>query len=219
MIEGLIGRKIGMTEVFKEDGRAVPVTAIKVGPCFVVQKKTKDVDGYSALQLGFEDIKPQRVRKPLMGHFRKSGVPPLKVLKEFRVVEVVEDDLSSYKTGDVITGEIFKEGDLVDVTGTSKGRGFAGVMKRHGFSGGPDAHGSMTHRKPGSVGSHTYPAKVWKGQRMPGHYGAERVTMQGLSVVRVDKEKNLILVKGSVPGPSGGLVVVRHTKKGRIREG
>ncbi len=214
MIEGLIGKKIGMTEVFEEDGRVVPVTAIKAGPCFVVQKKTKDVDGYSALQLGFEDIKPQRVKKPLMGHFRKAGSPPLRALNEFRVVE---DDLGSYKAGDVITSEIFKEGDLVDVTGTSKGRGFAGVMKRHGFSGGPDAHGSMTHRKPGSVGSHSFPAKVWKGQRMAGHYGAERVTAQGLKIIRVDTEKNLILVKGSVPGPSGSLVVIKHTRKGRKR--
>ncbi|GBD37811.1 50S ribosomal protein L3 [bacterium HR37] len=214
MIEGLIGRKIGMTQFFLEDGTVVVATVIKAGPCFVVQKKTAEKDGYESVQLGFEEVKPQRVTKPLLGHFRKAGVPPLRFLREFRLLDGSLDD---YNPGDVVKVDIFKEGDIVDVTGKSKGRGFAGVMKRHGFSGQPDSHGGMAHRRPGSIGQHSFPARVWKGLRMAGHMGAETVTVQGLKVVKVDPERNLIMVKGSVPGPDGGMVIIKHTTKGRLR--
>lgn len=213
MIEGLIGRKIGMTELFLDDGTVVVATVIKAGPCFVVQKRNMERDGYEAVQLGFEEIKSQRLTKPFLGHLKKAGIRPLRFLREFRVGKGNIDD---YKTGDLVKADIFKDGDIVDVSGTSKGKGFAGVMKRHGFAGQPDSHGGMSHRKPGSIGQHSYPARVWKGIRMPGHMGAERVTMQGVRVVKVDNEKDLVMVKGSVPGPDGGMVIIKHTTKGRL---
>jgi large subunit ribosomal protein L3 len=212
MIEGLIGRKVGMTQMFLDDGTLLAVTVIKAGPCFVVQKKTSEKDGYEAIQIGFEEVKPQRATKPILGHFKKVGVPPLRFLKEFKVINGKADD---YKSGDLVRVDIFKEGDIVDITGKSKGKGFAGVMKRHGFRGQPDSHGGMSHRKPGSIGQHSYPARVWKGLKMAGHMGAKRVTMQGLRVVKVDAEKNLIIVKGSVPGPDNGMVILKHTTRGR----
>ncbi len=212
MIEGLIGRKVGMTQMFLDDGTLLAVTVIKAGPCFVVQKKISEKDGYEAIQIGFEEVKPQRATKPILGHFKKAGVPPLRFLKEFKVINGKADD---YKSGDLVRVDIFKEGDIVDITGKSKGKGFAGVMKRHGFRGQPDSHGGMSHRKPGSVGQHSYPARVWKGLKMAGHMGAKRVTMQGLRVVKVDAEKNLIIVKGSVPGPDNGMVILKHTTRGR----
>ncbi|MGH7793077.1 MAG: 50S ribosomal protein L3 [Thermodesulfobacteriota bacterium] len=212
MIEGLIGRKIGMTELFLHDGTFVVATVIKAGPCFVVQKRNAEKDGYEAIQLGFEEVKPQRITKAILGHLKRAGTGPLRFLREFKVLDGNIDD---YRTGDLVQADIFKDGDIVDISGTSKGKGFAGVMKRHGFAGQPDSHGGMSHRKPGSIGQHSYPARVWRGMKMAGHMGAGRVTMQGVRVVKVDPEKDLLLVKGSVPGPNGGMVIIRHTTKGR----
>jgi 50S ribosomal protein L3, bacterial len=212
MIEGLIGKKIGMMEMFLEDGTVVTVTAIEAGPCFIVQKRTAEKDKYGAIQLGFDEVKPQRVTKSLLGHFKKAGVPPLRFLGEFGVLNGNFDD---YQIGGVVKADVFKEGDIIDVTGTSKGKGFAGVMKRHGFQGQPDSHGGMSHRRPGAIGQHSYPARVWKGLKMAGHMGARSVTMQELKVIKVDLEKNLVMVKGSIPGPNGGTVILKHTTKGR----
>jgi large subunit ribosomal protein L3 len=216
MIEGLIGRKVGMTEIFLEDGTQVPATIIEAGPCFVVQKRDLEKDGYEAIQIGFEQVKPQRETKSLLGHFKKAGIPPVRFLVEFGILNGKVDD---YKSGDVIKADVFKTGDVIDITGTSKGKGFAGAMKRHGFSGQPDSHGGMSHRKPGSIGQHSYPARIWKGIKMPGHMGAEKVTMQGLRVIKVDPQKHLVLVKGSIPGPDGGLLILKHTRRGRVKSG
>jgi large subunit ribosomal protein L3 len=174
----------------------------------VVQKKTAEKDGYEALQIGFEEAKPQRVTKPMLGHFKKAGVSPLRHIAEFSATA------GDYKPGDEIKADIFKDGETVDVVGTSKGKGFAGVMKRHNFAGQPASHGGMAHRRPGGIGSNTYPARVWKGLRMPGHMGSERVTMQGVQIFKVDTDKNIIIIKGSVPGPRGGLVIIKRTSKG-----
>ncbi|MGQ0794499.1 MAG: 50S ribosomal protein L3 [Deltaproteobacteria bacterium] len=211
-MQGLIGRKVGMTEVFIQDGTLLPVTVVKLGPCFVTQKRTAEKEGYVAVQVGFEEVKPQRLTKPKLGHLKKASAPPLRVLKEFPLIGSAPDE---YNHGDVIKADVFKDGDMVDVTGTSKGKGFAGAMKRHGFAGQPDSHGGMSHRKPGSIGQHSYPARVWKGMRMPGHMGNVNVTSQGLQVVRVDLDNNLVIIKGSIPGPDGGLVFVKHATKGR----
>ncbi len=195
-----------MTQVLSDDGTAVPVTVIEVGPCVVVQRKTVARDGYEAVQLGLvEFVKEKRVGKPMAGHFKKAGVGPARFLRE---VSLSGDD--EVKTGDRVQVNIFNSSDRVHVTGTSKGRGFAGVIKRHGFSGGRGSHGSMFHRAPGSIGQSAYPSRVFKGTRMPGHMGAARVTIRGLRVHRVDEEKNLILVRGAVPGPNGGYVVVQR---------
>lgn len=210
MINGLIGKKIGMTEIFLDDGTVVVSTVIEAGPCFVVQKKTADKDGYEAVQIGFEGVKPQRVSKPLLGHFKKAGVPPLRHIIEF------DPEGEDYNLGDTIDAGIFKEGDIVDVVGNSKGKGFSGTMKRHNFRGQPASHGGMAHRRPGGIGQASYPGKVWKGMKMPGQMGNERVTVQGISVVRVDVEKNVLIVKGSVPGPNGGTLIIKRTTKGRI---
>jgi len=203
-MKAILGTKIGMTQVFDSEGHVVPVTVIEAGPCTVVQKKTVETDSYAAIQVGYGDVKESRLNKPMLGHFRKHGVEPKRVLREFRG----ETDLS---VGDKITVDIFSEGDLVDVTGISKGKGFQGVVKRHHFHGGPMSHGSMVHRKPQSSGA-TDAARVFKGVRKPGHMGHERVTVKRLKVVRVLPEKNLLLVKGAVPGPNGGLVTVRGAK-------
>ena len=206
MVDALLGKKVGMTQVLGEDGLAVSVTVIEVGPCVVVQRKTVARDGYEAVQLGLvEFVKEKRVGKPMLGHFKKAGVPPVRFLRE---VSLSGDD--DVKQGDRIQADIFNSSDRVHVTGTSKGRGFAGVIKRHGFSGGQASHGSMFHRAPGSIGQSAYPSRVLKGTRMPGHMGAARVTTRGLRVHRVDEEKNLILVRGAVPGPNGGYVVVQR---------
>jgi len=210
MINGLIGKKIGMTEIFLDDGTVVISTVIEAGPCFVVQKKTAGKDGYESVQIGFEEVKPQRVSKPLLGHFKKAGVPPLRHLTEFN------PEGEDYNLGDTIDTGIFKEGDIVDVVGNSKGKGFSGTMKRHNFKGQPASHGGMAHRRPGGIGQASYPGKVWKGMKMSGQMGNERVTVQGISVVRVDAEKNVLIVKGSVPGPNGGTVIIKRTTKGRI---
>ncbi len=206
MVNGLIGRKIGMTQLFSEDGRAVPVTVLRAGPCVVVQRKTRERDGYEAVQLGFVEDRPdRRATKPMRGHFEKAGVPPTRVLRE---VELGEGQ--DMQPGETVTCEIFAPGERVDVIGTSKGRGFQGVMKRHGFGGGRATHGSMFHRAPGSIGASAYPARVFAGMRMAGHMGARRVTVKGLEVVQVDPERNLLLVRGAVPGARGSLVVIRR---------
>lgn len=208
MQKAILGRKIGMTQVFTEDGVVIPVTVISAGPVAVVQKKTTENDGYEAIQVGFENAKEKAVTKPLKGHFAKAGVALKRVLREFRF-----DDCSTYNVGDQITAEVFAAGEKVDVTGTSKGKGFAGAIKRWGSHRGPMTHGSGYHRRPGSLGACSTPSRVMKNKKLPGHMGVERVTVQNLDVVRVDGEKNLILVKGAVPGPKGGLLIVKDTVK------
>ena len=210
MINGLIGKKIGMTEIFLDDGTVVISTVIEAGPCYVVQKKSAAKDGYESVQVGFEEVKPQRVTKPMLGHFKKAGVPPLRHLVEF------DPEGEDYNLGDSIDAGLFSEGEIVDVVGNSKGKGFSGTMKRHNFRGQPASHGGMAHRRPGGIGQASYPGKVWKGMKMAGQMGNERVTVQGLSVVKVDTEKNLLLVKGSVPGPNGSTVIIKRTTKGRV---
>ncbi|RKZ20013.1 50S ribosomal protein L3 [bacterium] len=202
---GLVGKKIGMTQVFREDGTVVPVTLIKAGPNFVVYRRTKEKDGYEAVALGFEEAK--RANRPMMGIFKKAGLPPLKKIVEFRV-----DDSSQFEPGQRIDVDILKEGEKVDVTGWEKGRGFQGVVKRHGFAGGPRSHGSKFHRIPGSVGATTDPGRVWKGKKLPGRMGNERVTIKNLEVVKVDREQGIVAVKGGVPGARNSWVIIR--KKG-----
>lgn len=205
MVQGLIGRKLGMTQVFDEAGRAVPVTVLEAGPCVVVQRKTRERDGYEAAQLGFVEGKaPRKVTRPRAGHFEKAGVPPTRVLREVPLVD--GEDASP---GDTITCSIFEPGARVEIVGRSKGRGFQGVVKRHGFGGGRATHGSMFHRAPGSIGQSAYPSKVLRGMRGPGHMGDRRVTVKGLTVVQVDAERNLVLIRGAVPGARGSLVVIR----------
>ncbi|NLN07101.1 MAG: 50S ribosomal protein L3 [Firmicutes bacterium] len=207
MKKAIIGKKLGMTQVFTPDGQVVPVTVIEAGPCFVVQKKSKAVDGYEAIQLGFGELARGRVNKPLSGHFQKAGITPKKYLREFRL-----DDVSSYEVGQEIKVDIFAEGEWVDVTAKSKGKGFAGAIKRHGQGRGPETHGSKYHRGPGSLGS-IDPARVFKGQTLPGRMGGKTVTVQKLQVVKVDADRNLLLVRGAVPGPRGGLVTVKDSVK------
>ncbi len=194
---GILGKKIGMTSIFDEHGEVIPCTIIEAGPCFVTQIKTKENDGYDAIQLGFEDKKPTRVTKPLLGHFERAGIPPKKVLREFKGF-----DVSNFKLGDVIKVEnIFSKGDIVSVSGNSKGRGFQGVVKRHHFGGGSVTHGQSDRvRAPGSIGGSSYPSRVFKGQRMAGRMGNKRTTIKNLKVVQIIPESNLLLVKGSVPG-------------------
>jgi len=209
-MKGLIGKKVGMTQYFDEQGRAIPVTVIQAGPCYVTQIRTPERDGYSAVQLGFEEVKAKRLTAGQRGHLKRAGVPPLRYLREFRV------DTVDVKEGDTLTVDVFQVGDKVDVTGTSKGRGFAGAVKRHGFAGGPKTHGQSDRwRATGSRGAATFPGKTWKGSRAPGHMGNRRVTVMGLTVVWVDPERNLLAVKGAVPGPKGGLVLIRESKKAK----
>lgn len=204
MVNTILGRKLGMTQVWGEDDNIVPVTVIQAGPCVVAQVKTIETDGYEAVQIGFGDIKEHRVNKPMKGHFAKAGIAPMRYLREVRV-----EDASQHSCGEVITVESFADTAKVDVTGVSKGKGFAGVIKRHHFAGGPGGHGSHFHRAPGSIGMCAYPSRVLKGMRMAGHMGCDRVTVKNLAVVRVDTDQNLILVKGAVPGGKGALVQVR----------
>ncbi len=205
MVAGIIGRKLGMTQIFGENGKVEPVTAIEAGPCVVTQIKTAAKEGYNAVQLGFGQTK--RLKSPQRGHLK--GLGQFKYLREFRV-----DETESIKVGDTIGVSLFKEGDVVDVTGVSKSKGFAGVVKRHGFAGGPKTHGqSDRHRHPGSIGSTTAPGRVWKGMRMAGHMGGERVTVRGLKVLGADADRNLLLVKGSVPGNRNGLLLIRKSSK------
>jgi large subunit ribosomal protein L3 len=209
MIKGLLGKKVGMTQLLQDDGTVVPVTVIQAGPCVVVQKKTKLKDGYDAVQLGFvEFIKPKRVNQPMTGHFKKANVAPARFVREL----IVQGDETA-NPGDKVMIDIFTQNELVHIVGTSKGRGFAGLIKRHHFRGGRATHGSMFHRAPGSIGSSAYPSRVLKGMRMAGHLGNERVTVQNLRVARIDQENNLLFVRGAVPGPAGGYLVVE--KSGR----
>ena len=204
-VAGIIGRKVGMTQVYAKDGRAIPVTVLEAGPCVVVQRKSKAKDGYSAVQLGLvEGRKVKRVNRPMKGHFDKAGLPPCKVLREFRV-----EDGDEVKVGDKVSVELFAPGDSVIVTGVSKGKGFQGVVKRHHFRGGAATHGSMFHRAPGSIGASAYPSRVLKGMRAGGHMGQDRVTVRNLEVVRIDAGNNLLVVRGAVPGSGGGYVVIR----------
>ena len=199
-VTGILGRKVGMTTIFDENGQEIPVTVVKAGPCYIVQRRTVEKDGYSAVQLGFEEIPERKVNKPMQGHFKKAGVKPCRFLAEFKIPPEAE-----VKVGDVVTVTIFQKGDKVKVTGKSKGRGFAGVMKRWGFGGYPDSHGAHFHRKPASHGPQG-PQRVIPGARLPGHYGNETITVRGLTVVDVLPERNLLVIKGSIPGPNGGLV-------------
>lgn len=208
MKKAIIGKKIGMTQIFTPEGKLVPVTVVEAGPCPVVQKKTIDNDGYESVQLGFCQKKTQRVNKPEKGHFAKSGVEVTRVLKEFKL-----DGAADMKLGDIVKVDVFVEGDKIDVTGTSKGHGFAGTVKRYGTHRGPMSHGSHYHRGPGSLGACASPAKVMKGKRLPGHMGVDKVTALNLEVVRVDSERNLLLIKGAIPGPRGGYVTVKNTVK------
>src|SRR5881392_1373637 len=210
MVDGLIGIKVGMAQVFEENGTVTPVTVIKAGPCVVVQKKVKEKDGYDAVQLGLvEFVRPDRVIKPLAGRFEKAGVPPVRVLREFRF----EDSSEAVKPGDqILLNQVFKVRDKVDVVGTSKGRGFAGLVKRHHFRGGAATHGSMFHRAPGSIGASAYPSRVLKGMRAAGHMGVDRVTVRNLRVLQVLPDEHTLVVQGAVPGPDGGYVMVRKAK-------
>jgi len=198
-----------MTRVFTPDGRWIEVTLVQAGPCTVVQRKTADNDGYDAVQLGFEEAKESRTTKPELGHFKKAGVSAKRVLREFAL-----DNASELKPGDTVGTEVFKAGDRVDVSGTTKGRGFAGVHKRLGYQGGPGSHGSNFHRRPGSIGQSAEPSEVYKGKGMPGHMGAVKRTTVNLEIIDIDAEKHLLAVRGAIPGATGGLVVVRHSVKG-----
>jgi len=208
MIEGLLGKKLGMTQLFGDDGKVTPVTVLEAGPCVVVQRKTVDRDGYEAVQIGMVDPKAaKRANKPTRGRHEKAGVPPTRIQREFAI-----DAGSEWKAGDQVLVEILQGVDKVDVIGTSKGKGFQGVMRRHGFGGGRASHGSMFHRAPGSIGQSAYPSRVLKGMRGPGHMGARRITVKNLKIVRIDAEKNLLLVRGAVPGAVGSTVMIRKSK-------
>jgi large subunit ribosomal protein L3 len=210
MTPGILGKKIGMTQVFRPDGQVVPVTLLKAGPCVVVQRKTPTVDGYDAVQLGFmEYVKAARLNKPAKGHLKKGSADGVKFMRELRM-QPGDDDL---KPGDKVLVDDFKPAQKVDVIGVSKGRGFAGVVKRHSFRGGDGSHGSMHHRAPGSIGASSYPSRVFPGTKMAGHMGTERVTVRNLEIVEVDAEDNVLVVKGAVPGPNGSYVVVRRARR------
>ena len=213
MKKAIVGKKVGMTQVFTPDGRLIPVTVIQAGPCPVVQKKTVETDGYEAVQVGFDEIPENRVKKlvnkPEAGHFKKAGVAPCRKLREFRF-----EDAASYEVGQVIKCDVFAEGDKVDISGISKGHGYTGAIQRWNQHTGPMAHGSKYHRGVGSLSANSDPSHVFKNKHMAGHYGVEKVTIQNLSVVRVDSERNLLLVRGAVPGPNGGTLIVREAVKG-----
>jgi len=213
-MKGILGKKVGMTQIFDDRGEVVPVTVIEAGPCYVAQIKTVERDGYSAVQLGFDEVKTKRLTRPQVRHLQKSNLPALRHLRE---IQVEPDDAPGFEEGEKLTVDIFEAGEYVDVTGTSKGRGFAGVVKRHGFSGGPKTHGqSDRHRAPGSIGACTTPGRVFKGKRMPGRMGGDRVTVQNLEVVLVDPERNLLALRGAVPGAKNGLVVIQQARKTRV---
>jgi large subunit ribosomal protein L3 len=209
-MKGILGIKLGMTQIFEEDGKVVPVTVVRVGPCRVVQRKTDGTDGYDAVQLGLvEDRPPRNVTRARQGHFDKVGVAPMRKLMEFHV-----DDGDPAEAGDEVKASVFQENDYVDVIGTSKGKGFQGVIKRHGFGGGKATHGSMFHRAPGSIGQSAYPSRVFPGVRMPGRMGGKRVTIKNLQVVKVNEEENLIYLRGAVPGARNSYVALREAKRG-----
>ncbi len=206
-MKGILGRKLGMTQVFTEDGVVVPVTVIQAGPVTVTQVKTEENDGYQAIQVGYDDVKEKALNKPKLGHQKAAGVVK-RHLKEFRV-----DSLDGYEVGQELKADIFEVGQKVDVTGISKGKGFQGVIKRHGQSRGPETHGSRYHRRPGSMGGASFPARVFKNKKLAGHMGSERVTVQNLDIVRIDADQNVILVKGAVPGPKGSVVTIKDAVK------
>lgn len=209
MKKAILGRKIGMTQIFDKNGKVIPVTVVEAGPCVVSQKKTVETDGYNAVQIGFGDVRPKLVNKPMKGHFDKSDVTPKKVLKECRL-----EDISGYNVGDIIKADVFANGEKVDVVGTSKGKGYAGVIKRWNFGRLKESHGTgPVVRKGGSIGACSDPSRVFKGKKMSGHLGAERVTVQNLTVAKVDAENNLIAIKGAVPGPNGGIVMISDSVK------
>ncbi len=208
MKKAIIGKKLGMTQIFDEKGRVIPVTIIEAIPNVVAQVKTIETDGYNAIQLAYGEVKESKVNKPVKGHFAKAGITPKKHLREFRV-----DSVEEYKVGDEIKADTFTAGDKIDVQGTSKGKGFQGVIKRHGQSRGPMGHGSMYHRRPGSMGPTSTPGRVFKGKKLPGHMGVDTITIQNLDVVKVDMDKNVILVKGSVPGVKGAILKIRTSVK------
>ena len=208
MKKAILGTKIGMTQIFNEDGKVVPVTVILAGPCTVVQKKTAETDGYEAVQVGYGEVKEKNLNKPMKGHFAKADIAAKKYLREFRL-----EDVSGLNVGDEIKADIFEAGEKVDVTGTSKGKGFAGPMKRWGLHRGPMSHGSGYHRGSGSMGACSSPGRVMKGKKLPGHMGVETVTVQNLEIVKVNAEENIILIKGAVPGAKGGLITIRNSVK------
>ncbi len=208
MSVGILGTKLGMTQVFDEEGRAIPVTVVQAGPCTVTQIKTKQTDGYTSVQLGYDEVKPKVLNKPELGHLAKSSAPPLRHLREYRL-----DDTAQFELGQALRADLFTPGQIVDVTGTSIGRGFAGYQKRHNFKRGPMAHGSKNHRLPGSTGAGTTPGRTFPGKRMAGRLGGTRVTIRKLQVVRVDAERNLLLIKGAVPGKPGALLSIAPTNK------
>ena len=208
MKKAILGTKIGMTQIFDESGKVIPVTVVLAGPCTVVQKKTTETDGYDAVQVGFGEVKEKNLNKPMKGHFAKADTAAKKYLREFRL-----EDISSLNVGDEIKADIFEAGEKVDVTGISKGKGFAGPMKRWNLHRGPMAHGSGYHRGSGSMGACSSPGRVMKGKKLPGHMGVDRVTVQNLEIVKVDAEENIILIKGAVPGNKGGLVTVKNSFK------
>ncbi len=210
MNKGLIGKKIGMTQIFDEHGRVIPVTVIEAGPCVIAQVKTEETDGYTAVQLGFGDVKEKKLTKPEKGHFTKVNVTPKKHLREFRL-----DSVEGLTVGRELKADVFAVGDKLDIQGTSKGKGFQGVIKRHGQSRGPMGHGSMYHRRPGSMGPTSTPGRVFKGKKLPGHMGSQTISIQNLEVVRVDLDKNVILVKGSVPGAKGAILKLKSSVKSR----
>jgi len=209
VVKAIIGKKVGMTQIFDEKGKVIPVTVIEAGPCVVVQKKTVENDGYSAIQLGFQDVKENRITKPELGHLKKAGVAAKKHLKEFRL-----DDTSALSVGDELKADVFSEGERVDITGTSRGKGFAGVVKRHGAGRTPTSHGGgPVHRHAGSMGSGTDPSRIFKGKMGAGQMGAERVTIQNLDIAKVDPQINLIAIRGAIPGPRGSIVYLKNTVK------
>ncbi len=209
-MKAIIGRKVGMTQIFDEKGAVIPVTVIEAGPCPVVQVKTVETDGYNAVQLGFGTVKESKLNKPDNGHFKKANIKAVKHLREFKACEKC---IGEVKVGDEFKVDVFEAGEKVDVQGTTKGKGFQGVIKRHGQSRGPMGHGSMYHRRPGSMGPTSTPGRVFKGKKLPGHMGVDKVTIQNLEIIRVDLDKNAILVKGSVPGNKGGILKIRHSVK------
>jgi large subunit ribosomal protein L3 len=213
-VKSILGKKIGMTQVFSDNGQLVPVTFLEAGPCRVIQTKTKEKDGYSALQVGFEEVKKEKnVPKGRLGHFKKVSQSPYRFLREV-ILDGVE-----MKVGDTVTVDIFQKGDRVSITGISKGKGFQGVMKRHNYRGGPGSHGSMFNRAPGSIGQSSYPSRVWKNKGMPGHMGSERVTTKNIEIIDVKKEQNLIVVKGSVPGANNGYLLIRSESTSAAGDG
>lgn len=210
MKKGILAKKIGMTQIFQNDGTALPVTVVEAGPCVVLQKKTVETDGYNAIKVAFGDIREKLVNKPEKGEFEKANIAVKRYVREFRL-----DDVSSYNVGDEIKVDIFTEGENIDASGISKGHGFAGVIKRHGAHRGPMTHGSMYHRRPGSMGAHSDPGRVFKGKILPGHMGVNKVTILNLDIVKVDADKNLLFIKGAVPGPKGSLISIRDSIKSK----